>query len=456
MNLKHKIQLFSTAGLLIIVLIINTSIYFLFNRMVSNEELERIALRTQSIAEAVKPSELAIPAAELLRAYLPSSGMIRVIKEDGRSIVTVTKEAEFAGMAPVYRTLQTTEMSTFQGTLLAKSYFPIIWSDGSIAALEVTESLASAQQNMRVLLVVLLVASLVVLIPSFIAGKMLSNVILRPIHSLNATMAEIQRNGVFKKLKLSGSANDELVQLGNTFNGMIDILQSNFEKQQQFVSDASHELKTPLTVIESYARMLKRWGMNKPEVLEESIEAIYSESVRMKELANQLLSLARQDVDQTVELAQADLLQIGEDAIRMIQAAHDRPITLHSEAREIDALVDERMIKQLMFILLDNALKYSTSPIELHMGRDDDAAFFSVHDRGIGIPQEDIPYIFDRFYRVDKARSRDTGGTGLGLSIAKQIVAAHAGTIDVNSVEGAGTSIKVRIPVKAEGEQNES
>ncbi|MBN3527686.1 HAMP domain-containing sensor histidine kinase [Paenibacillus apiarius] len=451
MNLKHKIQLFSTVGLLIIVLIINTSIYFLFNRMVSNEELERIALRTQSIAEAVKPSELAIPAAELLRAYLPSSGMIRVIKEDGRPIVTVTKEAEFAGMAPVYRTLQTTEMSTFQGALLAKSYFPIIWSDGSIAALEVTESLASAQQNMRLLLVVLLVASLVVLIPSFVAGKMLSNVILRPIHSLNATMAEIQRNGVFKKLKLSGSANDELVQLGNTFNGMIDILQSNFEKQQQFVSDASHELKTPLTVIESYARMLKRWGMNKPEVLEESIDAIYSESVRMKELANQLLSLARQDVDQTVELAQADLLQIGEDAIRMIQAAHDRPITLHSEAREIDALVDERMIKQLMFILLDNALKYSTSPIELHMGRDDDAAFFSVHDRGIGIPQEDIPYIFDRFYRVDKARSRDTGGTGLGLSIAKQIVAAHAGTIDVNSVEGAGTSIKVRIPVKAEG-----
>ncbi|MCY9517237.1 sensor histidine kinase [Paenibacillus apiarius] len=456
MNLKHKIQLFSTAGLLIIVLIINTSIYFLFNRMVSNEELERIALRTQSIAEAVKPSELTIPAAELLRAYLPSSGMIRVIKEDGRSIVTVTKEAEFAGMTPVYRTLQTTEMSTFQGTLLAKSYFPIIWSDGSIAALEVTESLASAQQNMRVLLVVLLVASLVVLIPSFIAGKMLSNVILRPIHSLNATMAEIQRSGVFKKLKLSGSANDELVQLGNTFNGMIDILQSNFEKQQQFVSDASHELKTPLTVIESYARMLKRWGMNKPEVLEESIEAIYSESGRMKELANQLLSLARQDVDQTVELKRADLLQIGEDAIRMIQAAHDRPITVHSEAREIDALVDERMIKQLMFILLDNALKYSTSPIELHMGRDDDAAFFSVHDRGIGIPQEDIPYIFDRFYRVDKARSRDTGGTGLGLSIAKQIVAAHAGTIDVNSVEGAGTSIKVRIPVKAEGEQNES
>ena len=448
MNLKHKIQLFSTVGMLFIVLIINTSIYFLFNRMITNEELDRIAMRTQSIAEAMKPSELAIPAAELLRAYLPSSGMIRVIKEDGRSIVTVTKEPEFAGIAPAYKSAQTTELSKLKGTLIAKSYFPIIWSDGSIAALEVTESLASAQQNMKLLLAVLIAASLVVLIPSFIAGKMLSNVILRPIHSLNATMSEIRRNGIFKKLELTGSANDELVQLGNTFNSMIDILKNNFEKQQQFVSDASHELKTPLTVIESYARMLKRWGMNKPEVLEESVEAIYSESVRMKEMANQLLSLARHDMEQAVELSQADLLQLGEDVVRLIQAVHDRPITLHSEEREVGAFVDEQMMKQLMFILLDNALKYSTSPIELHMGCDDAGAFFSVNDRGIGIPQEDIPHIFDRFYRVDKARSRETGGTGLGLSIAKQIVDAHAGTIDVNSIEGAGTSFMVRIPVK--------
>ncbi|UHA72205.1 HAMP domain-containing sensor histidine kinase [Paenibacillus sp. 481] len=467
MNLRNKIHLYSTVWLILITLVINTSIFVFFYRMTTSEELERVRLHAEQIATGISKFDLnSIPVKELLDAYLPPDGMLRIIKPDGNSVAnTATAHTEadllkYKKLPKTYKNVQTEELKQIQGMTLAVAYVPLIWKDGSVAVLEVTENLASMEENLKMLRYILIVASLVVLVPSFLAGRMLSQVILRPINNLIRTMEEIQRRSMFKKLELKGSSKDELYKLGNTFNKMMDLLKDNFDKQQQFVSDASHELKTPLTVIESYASMLKRWGMNDPEVLAESVDAIYAEAGRMKDMANQMLSLAGQDAEWDIQLSKVNVTAIGQETIKMLKMVHDRTITFHGAEHDIIGDADEKKLKQLMYILLDNALKYSSHAVELHVGYTHEAqdapsqhsqagVFFKVKDHGIGIPQEDIEHIFDRFYRVDKARSRETGGTGLGLSIAKRIVDAHSGEIEIDSREGEGTSFIVTIPFAA-------
>jgi two-component system, OmpR family, sensor histidine kinase ArlS len=294
---------------------------------------------------------------------------------------------------------------------------------------------------------VLTVAILIVLIPSYLAGRMLSDIILKPINSMIETMEEIQRKSIFKKIELKSQSKDELYKLGSTFNKMMDILAKNFEKQQQFVSDASHELKTPLTVIESNASMLKRWGMKDQALLEESVDAIYSEAVRMQELTKQMLMLANHDGEWNLDIKKVDFVLLSKETSKLMKNAYGQHISVSSPFDRVIGNADRQKMKQLLFILLDNAFKYSTSPIELNVGYEKNHVFFTVEDYGIGIPEEDMAHIFDRFYRVDKARNRGTGGTGLGLSIAKEIVDSHGGSINVVSKEGEGTKFTVTLPI---------
>lgn len=446
MNIRNKIHLFLTVWLLLISLAINTSIYFLFYKITTNDKLNHVRLQAEHIAGAVKPVTNHMNLSDTLKALLPLNGMIRVVNEDSHSIMTITKETEFTELKPTFKNSQTVELKSVNGIQYAIASFPIIWNDGNIVMLEVTESLASTYESMKILKLVLTVASLVVLIPSFLAGRMLSNIILRPINSMIETMEEIQRRSIFKKLELKTQSKDELYKLGSTFNKMMDILAKNFEKQQQFVSDASHELKTPLTVIESYASMLKRWGMKDPDLLEESVEAIYSEAVRMQEMTKQMLMLANHDAEWNLDIKKVNVVSLSKETSKTIESVYGRHISVHTQHDKVIASADEQKMKQLLFILLDNALKYSTSSIELYVGYENDHVFFTVKDYGIGIPKEDVAHIFDRFYRVDKARNRETGGTGLGLSIAKRIVDSHRGNIDIVSKEGEGTSFTVTLP----------
>jgi two-component system sensor histidine kinase ArlS len=446
MNIRDKIHLFSTVWLLLISLTINASIYFLFYKITTNDKLNHARLQAEDIAGALKPVTNHMKISDILNARLPLNGMIRVVDGDSHSIMTITKETEFTDLKPIFKNSQTVELKSVNGVQYAIASNPIIWHDGDIMMLEVTASLASTYESLKILKLVLIVASLVVLIPSFFAGRMLSNIILKPINSMIETMEEIQRKGIFKKLELETQSKDELYKLGSTFNKMMDILAKNFDKQQQFVSDASRELKTPLTVIESYASMLKRWGMKDPVLLEESVEAIYSEAVRMQEMTKQMLMLATHDEEWNLDIKKVDFVSLSKETSKLMKSVYGQHISVHTQDDRVIASADEQKMKQLLFILLDNALKYSTSSIELYVGYENDHVFCTVRDHGIGIPKEDIPHIFDRFYRVDKARNRKTGGTGLGLAIAKRIVDSHGGNIEVVSKEGEETSFTVTLP----------
>ena len=248
----------------------------------------------------------------------------------------------------------------------------------------------------------------------------------------------------------------ELQGLEKAINDLLSRMQEAYREQTRFVSDASHELRTPIAVIQGYADMLQRWGKSDEKVLAEGIDAIQTESAHMKTLVEQLLFLARGDNGRTqlniepIDLK--DMMNEVYDEYRMIHP--DRTWRLDAET-PIPIRGDAALLKQTARILVDNAVRYTEEgdKISLRARLKDGEPCFEVQDNGIGIKQEDLGRIFDRFFRSDPARNRATGGTGLGLSIAKWIVDRHGGYFDVFSREAFGTRIGVVLPQAKADEQ---
>ncbi len=243
----------------------------------------------------------------------------------------------------------------------------------------------------------------------------------------------------------------ELSGLEAAVNNMLKRLAASQKKQIRFVDDASHELRTPIAVIQGYAHMLERWGKDDPAVMDEAIEAIETETAHMKTLVDQLLFLARGDMDRLV-LAQeridaAGLMRELHEEYEMIDADHEYVCPISEDAAPLYVVGDVTMLKQALRVLLDNAGKYTPKKgtITLQAQRDGSEIRCSVADNGVGIPSDDLPRIFDRFFRGATARS-GTQGSGLGLSIAKWIVDTSGGRIDVVSAPELGTKMTIVLP----------
>jgi len=240
----------------------------------------------------------------------------------------------------------------------------------------------------------------------------------------------------------------DLKGLEDAINDLLSRMHAAYRQQAQFVSDASHELRTPIAVIQGYAAMLDRWGKEDPQVLEESIAAIKAEAEHMKVLVEQLLFLARGDNGrQPLNPEPMDLADLTAEVLeeyRMIDPDH-----LWKQGRLESAPVsaDTALIKQAARVLIDNAKRYTPqgASIRLSAGTTGDRAWLEVQDNGIGIDAEDVPRIFDRFFQADPARQK--GGTGLGLSIAQWIVDRHGGEFEVTSRPELGTRIRLILPL---------
>ena len=241
-------------------------------------------------------------------------------------------------------------------------------------------------------------------------------------------------------------------------NGLLRQMQEAKLQQMRFVSDASHELRTPIAVIQGYVNMLDRWGKTDESVLDESIEALKTESTHMQELVEQLLFLARGDSGRnTLSHEDVNVAQLVHEVWEESSMIDDQHIYMCA-VREEDCS-DQRfltegdpgMLKQTLRIIVQNAQKYSPAgtTITLSARRDADSVCCSVQDEGVGMSEHDVRHIFERFYRAEEARGGASEGSGLGLSIAKWIVDAHAGSIEVVSHEGVGTRFTVRFAAKA-------
>ena len=264
------------------------------------------------------------------------------------------------------------------------------------------------------------------------------------IHDLENAISRITPDGPQGKLVTNDS---ELKGLEAAINSMIDRLRDSYRQQVRFVSDASHELRTPIAVIKGYADMLDRWGKDDPKILEESITAIRKESSHMNELVEQLLFLARGDSGrQPVNIEHISINEVMKEVYEeslMIDGNHTYEF---KSSGNIEADADEAMLKQAVRILVDNAAKYTDNGDGITLGcgyNDDGRPMLYVQDNGIGMSSEDVKHVFERFYRADNARYSKAQGSGLGLSIAKWIIDRHGGYFDVLSRKDIGTRITV-------------
>lgn len=264
--------------------------------------------------------------------------------------------------------------------------------------------------------------------------------LLRPIKEMTEGVQNI--NGTSLNRLDTHRAKDELKDLALTFNDMLDRLELYMNQQKQFVSDASHELRTPIAIIQGYTDMLERWGKDDPAILEESINSLSQETANMKNLLEKLLFLSRSD-KKTLEVDK-EIFNLSELCHKVIKETSFIDDEHDIEAKITDHIMlfgDSGLIKELIRILMDNALKYTPEggKITLSCVIAQRNIILSIKDNGMGIPKEHIPHLFERFYRVDEARSKSTGGIGLGLAIAKQIITVHDAQISVTSELGQGT-----------------
>lgn len=446
MRLGTKIQLFSSLFMLVLILLINTAIYSLFYEINKNSELERLSDRANTIVTTLNANP-AIAEKELLSAFIPMNGMIRVFeKNEAKPLLLLTKKSDYTSFSGNFSPSESKRIVKDDTKVnVAVIEKPIIWKNGDIVTLQVTNHLVSLQQTMKTLFYVLLVASLFILIPTVIAGTVLSKFLLLPIKALTETMKENTNQRNWQKIDLENRSKDELYEMEKTFNDMIDHLKASYEQQETFVSNASHELKTPISIVKSYAQLMKRRGIDHPEVMIESIQAIDGEADRMQKLVEQMLLLAKSDTE--FPETPVDLGKLCKETVHTFQGAYDRNIKLSLQAEDVTIVGNADQLQQVIYILIDNALKYSEDEVKLILTKTDMKAELSIQDKGEGISKSEQKHIFDRYYRLDKARSRETGGTGLGLAIAKSITEAHQGDLSVESIQGIGSVFKLSFPV---------
>ncbi|MCM1183040.1 MAG: HAMP domain-containing histidine kinase [Roseburia sp.] len=246
----------------------------------------------------------------------------------------------------------------------------------------------------------------------------------------------------------------DLLGIETALNGLLERIRASYKQQTQFVSDASHELRTPIAVIQGYVNLLDRWGKEDEAILTESIEAIKNEANHMQKLVEQLLFLARGDANrQSLDkkrLCLNDMMkEVCEESLMIDEKHHYK----YEETGRVYVIGDCDMLKQSARILIDNAAKYTEEGEEIVIRAGewkDGSPFYGIQDNGIGMASQDVAHMFDRFYRADAVRNSKTGGTGLGLSIAKWIIDRHQGYCDIVSREGLGTRFSVIFPKPAE------
>ena len=286
------------------------------------------------------------------------------------------------------------------------------------------------------------------IILSIIGAMYVSKNFIKRLKSLTATMNEIKEKGITKRAEIS-ELNDEIDKVNIIFNSMMDEVQEAFDEQGRFVSDASHELKTPLTALQGHLKMLKRWGKNDKERLDKSLDICLNEVERLKKIVNDMLVLSN------VEKSSIDLEKIEEiNPNTIVESVIEEYKILNQNVRYIVNLednikmkIDPHDLKQLLIIFIDNSIKYNDKEIieiEITLKRINEKVHLSIKDNGIGIPQDEINNVIKRFYKVDKSRVNNNS-FGIGLSIANRIINNYQGEFEIRSKLNEYTQIIICI-----------
>jgi heavy metal sensor kinase len=329
---------------------------------------------------------------------------------------------------------------------------PVSLNGSLIGVLQIARSQENIAQAQRQLLTLLAVAVPLLLVLATALGLFLAGRALNPIDRIVRTADRIRGDAVSERIDIDPTP-DEVGRLASTLNRMLDRIDATLERQRRFTADASHELRTPLAALSAEIEL----ALERPRTLDEyqqTLRSVADDTARLNGLVRELLTLARVDAGQEIlALESVSLDDLGEGVIETLAPlAEQRGVALSCDtAEQVEIVGDQTRLTQLFVNLVDNALKYTPAggKVTLAIRREGSSAIIDVRDTGRGIPDRDVPHVFERFYRVDTGRARSEGGTGLGLAICEWIARAHGGEITVRSAEGKGSTFTVRLPLEA-------
>jgi two-component system sensor histidine kinase ArlS len=315
--------------------------------------------------------------------------------------------------------------------------------------LEMYTDFSSTERYVRAIIWALAMASVVLLVLVVVGGYWMSTIAFRPVIRITREVQDFDPSKRTHRLAVPETG-DEIQRLSEVFNSLLDRIYTLMQQQNRFVSDVSHELRTPIAVVRGYLDLLRRWGLKKPEVAEEAVQAMDQELRRLENLTDRLLRLARFEVEEPGEVETFSLSKLVEERVKRWRLVH-RNLQISCFLPDIDVpfIGLKADLEELLDIFLDNAGKYTPAGGKIHVKliREKDGLSLSVKDTGKGIPESDLPHVFKRFYRSRRGKSP---GAGLGLSIARQIVKRYGGKMEIESQVGQGTVVTARFPVAEE------
>lgn len=455
MSIRIRLALWYGAIFGAALLVFGLLIYGLMARHLEQMVDDGVATQANSLAGAIRAANqgmmmphggaVVIPAVD---AFAGPEMYVQVLSTDGGVLMRSSNLEGRTLPVPRGPLRQAGYSEYLDGARLRVSLNPVTLGGQTVAWVQVAASYRQRDMVLARLRWLLLGGGAgAVVIVALLSGALAGRAI-RPVSEMTETARAIALSRGFSRRLRTGNSNDELGRLAQTFNDMLASLEEAYSAQQRFTADASHELRAPLTAIRGNLDLLDRVKEMPEEEREQALKQVRREVERLSRLVNDLLALARADAGQELQVRPVELDSLLVDVHRQALAmANGVRVRLdHLEPTVVQG--DDDRLRELLLILVDNALRYTPKEgtVSLWLRRQPPWVAVGVEDTGIGIEAEELPHIFDRFWRADRARSRDRGGTGLGLAIARWIVERHGGEILVESSPGKGSRFTVHLP----------
>ncbi|MFP3414037.1 HAMP domain-containing histidine kinase [Bacillus sp. SIMBA_074] len=454
--IKWKLTLWSTTLVFILFILYSALQFVVINKWTIDYEQKQINRQVTEIAAYFQDKNDTLSSKtfensnEFLNNMIDKHQMIRIIGNDGKPIVTVSRDFNESWIEPKNVTQDESFIKRHIEDRILVERIPI-QTKKFTGTIELTKNLETFDHLLKIILVVMVIAGICGLVFSFLGGILITKKLLSSVQNITDTMKRIKKNGLNERV-LVRENNDELAKLSILFNEMMDEVETSFTQQKQFVEDASHELRTPLTIIQGHLSMLNRWGKNDSAVLDKSLQSSLKEVDRLNKLVSELLELSRAESEQ-MHLIAAERVHVNSVLNQVAQnfavLQTDFQFDMKLDADEAYVSMPSSYLEQIIIIVMDNAVKYTKEVnqyICIESSLQSGKIKICIIDHGAGIPEADLPFVLNRFYRVDKARSRKQGGNGLGLSIAKRLVEKYNGTIQLESKENEGTIVTITFP----------
>ena len=449
-SIKFRFTIWYLLVLAVLLIALSAGVYFYLSRSLYQSLDDSLELRSTqlrsipAILESIKQGEFEEELGEIVILYFYTDSQLVEVSARG---ISIPLSDEFISQA-IAGTSSFTTIPTAEGERLRLLVVPV--NLGQPSLLIIARSTKQIDQALHGLVHTLIIAVPLALALAAGGGIFLARRALKPVDKIAQTAQEIGESDLSRRINVN--TKDELGRLAATLNEMIGRLEKAFQRQKQFTSDASHELRTPLAVIEAESTLALQ-KERPPSDYRQSLEIVSREARQMSSLIDKLLTLARSDAGKEQwNFTEVDLSKLTTNLSTDVEVlCQEKGLSFQlGHTQDLVVKGDEARLRELFMNLLDNAIRYTPSPgtVSLSLRREGQMAVVAITDTGIGIPAEDIPSIFERFYRVDKSRSRAEGGSGLGLAICRHIAEAHGGKIEVESQVGAGSTFSVWFPLQ--------